>query len=162
MTSGKVVSFTGMTVETLREWRERTLHEETVISYWRRLIQGRLDVLTEHTTTGQPLTPEDLSRVLARHQVVSRGKITNVGVTPTGVPDLPDLPAADLVALWEEVPDGDTVTDLIDRLRAVETILGDRRAHLHDLLDSSAKELATRYVDDPAAVRAAWSHRPTP
>lgn len=160
MTASEIVNFTQMDVQDLRAWRAHTIHVETLVSYWRRLIQGRLDVL-DKATSGQ-LNTEELTQVLAQHAMVSRGKINHVGATPTGVPDLPGMPANDLVGLWEEVPTVDTVTLLRDRLTRAEAALGDYRITLHGLLDRSAKELAARYLDKPEAVEHAWAARVTP
>lgn len=156
-----VPAFDALTVQDLRRWRLEATHEETLVSYWRRLIQGRLDVLTEHATLGRPVTPEDLAGLLSRHPVTSRGKITDIGATPTGVPDVPGFTARALTGLWNQVPTLDKIPAVVAQLQDAEHALGEYRTRLHALLDESAKELAHRYQDDPDAVRKAWGQRAT-
>lgn len=146
-------------VAQLRAWRARVTHEETVVSYWRRLIQGRIDVLTAGSTQPAPTTTSQVAAALTHQEGAPRRKITTVGGTPGGMPDLPGLPAGALQELWDAVPDGPEVEGFVTQLKNAEQILGEHRSFLHALLDGSAKVLAARYEKEPDAVEYAWANR---
>src|SRR3954449_2375064 len=54
----------GLDLDQLRAYRTELEAEEDRVSYWRRLVHARIDVLEVESGTGQPLGMDDLVRVL--------------------------------------------------------------------------------------------------
>ena len=53
-----------LTLDELRVYRRRLAHEEERVSYWRRLLHARIDVLEAQAHQERALTTEELVRVL--------------------------------------------------------------------------------------------------
>src|ERR1700712_4849564 len=94
--------FDHLTLETLRGYRTALSAEEGRVSYWRRIMQARLDVVRA-TSAGAPAV-DNLRDVLADVRVTTtrRVLIEMVGA-PNG--ELTELP--DLSSLWSREVDGD-------------------------------------------------------
>src|SRR4051812_48044072 len=69
--------------------------EEDKVSYWRRLVHARTDVLTAESDTGNPLSIEDLVRVLGD---TGSGQTRRALVRFRAADPLPDLPV--LSEMW--------------------------------------------------------------
>jgi len=132
-----------LALDALRDYRQELVAEETRVSYWRRILQARLD---------QVIGPDDhqaLSRlrgVLDDHGQSSRRLAMLPVVTPEDAAPLPNL-----AVLWETTPG--TETDhalLIARLTDAEKELSTYRRSLHERLDAATGELISRYRDQPA------------
>jgi len=129
----------------LRDLRTELGHEETQVSYWRRIIQARLDVVRSHMTDSSPVA--DLTRVLtdARSSV---SRLAHIDVQP--VDDIPPLP--DLAEIWSrQVDRGDELA--LARLEAdlakAEGELSAFRKLLHHRIDLVTDELIARYREQP-------------
>lgn len=131
-------------LEALRAYRKALTAEERQVSYWRRIIQGRLDVVR----AGSALDSGHLRGALAdaRHNAV---RIALIEVLP--VDDLPSMP--DLDALW----DRQVLTDdepgrrvLAADLERAEAQLSDYRRTLHVRVGAVTAELIARYREEPA------------
>jgi hypothetical protein len=148
----------------LREYRRRLRAEEQRVSYWRRLVQARLDIVAAGRT-GQPLGPKQIIAALGE---AYRTQGHNAFTPIESYDDLPPLP--DLVALWGTplVPGGsERDSGTITALSEAEMMLSTYRNALHRRLDTATAELIRRYkvnpalcldvlpLDPPAAVRAA-------
>jgi len=137
--------FGHLTIEGLRDYRTALSEEENRVSYWRRIIQARLDVV--RAGEAGTLRVDNLRNVLAEARITSgrRGLIT---VAP--VEDIPPLP--DLATLWDREPD---INDpghneaLARDLAGAEIQLSAYRAALHRRITASTDELIARYRDDP-------------
>jgi hypothetical protein len=132
-----------LTLEALREYRKALSAEESNVSYWRRIIQARLDVVR----AGGDLVSENLKPVLTDERV-GAGRQALVQVLP--VDDIPPLP--DLAGLWErqvDPADSAALAALEADLDAAEKQLAAYRAALHARLGAATSELIARYRDEP-------------
>jgi hypothetical protein len=137
----------------LREYRRRLADEEDRVSYWRRLLHARIDVLEAQRHQERPLRLEDLVRALGD---TAAGRSRRALVTVQACEPLPQLPV--LQEIW--VPDVDAddqaaVSAALGRLRAAEQQLTDYRRALHARIDEATTELILRYQKDPTAALAA-------
>jgi hypothetical protein len=137
--------FAHLALDDLRAYRTALLEEEDRVSYWRRILQARLDVV--RAGSRRPADVSHLAPVLAPHRV-QRGRTALVTVVPSA--DVPPLP--DLARLWESTPDpSDAVAmaTLDDGLVAAEAELSAYRSALHRRLDAATTELIARYREQP-------------
>ncbi|MCW2601663.1 MAG: hypothetical protein JWM02_3492 [Frankiales bacterium] len=127
----------------LREYRRALTAEESKVSYWRRIIQARLDVVR----AGSDLVSENLKPVLTDARV-GAGRQALVEVLP--VDDIPPLP--DLAGLWERQVDPEDqpgIAALEVDLATAEKQLSEYRSALHKRLGAATAELIARYRDEP-------------
>lgn len=137
--------FGHLTLEALRQYRGALREEEGRVSYWRRIVQARLDTVRSADAVGNV----DYLRPMLAESRVSRGRIALIEVVPVG--DIP--PLLNLQQLWDRT--ADPVDDaaraaLVDDLAQAETQLSAYRTALHRRLASATDELIARYRDDPA------------
>jgi hypothetical protein len=128
----------------LRDYRKELVEEERRVSYWRRLVHARLDVLG--TDTG---SLSRLQSVLTDADAQSR-RDALMALTPTDV--VPPLP--DLAVLWASQPDpddDDAVGALMTRLADAEATLSAYRHALHERIDRATEDLIARYREDPTS-----------
>jgi outer membrane protein TolC len=146
-----------LTLEALREYRTALQAEEGKVSYWRRILQARLDVVRAGSAAG-PSDRVDLRPVLTDSRVRS-GRTALVEVLP--VDDIPPLPS--LGELWERrVQPTDLVgcATLEADLEQAEQQLSSYRAALHDRIGGATGELIARYREQPALCLSALPLRP--
>jgi hypothetical protein len=139
----------GLDLDQLRAYRTELEAEEDRVSYWRRLVHARIDVLEAESGTGQPLGMDDLVRVLGD---TGSGRTRRALVRFRAADPLPDLPI--LSEMWVvEVDPHDTaqVEDALARLRAAEQQLTTYRRALHDHIDEATRDLILRYRENPLA-----------
>jgi hypothetical protein len=141
--------FGHLTLEALRAYRSALQAEEGKVSYWRRILQARLDVVREGRTLGgtRSLDPASLRPVLADGRVTA-GRTALIEVL--AVDDIPPLP--DLAELWERRVDPADETSLAEfetDLAAAEEQLSAYRTALHGRLGSATDELIARYREQP-------------
>jgi len=137
--------FAHLSLEKLREFRRTLTAEEDQVSYWRRIIQARLDLLRTGALGADE--GEHLRPVLTESRVAS-SRIALVTVVP--VDDIPPLP--NLAQLWERrVTDGDEVgaADLDHDLAIAERQLSEYRQALHRRIADATGELIARYREQP-------------
>jgi hypothetical protein len=130
----------------LRQYRRALTQEESRVSYWRRILQARLDMV--RASESAPATVETLRPVLTEARV-SGGRRALVEVVP--MDDIPPLP--NLEALWDRdvVPGDDAHNDeLVRDLVRAEAQLSAYRAALHRRLSAATTELIARYREDPS------------
>lgn len=133
----------------LRAYRSGLQDEEGRVSYWRRILQARLDVVRQGRRLGgtEALDPAALRPVLSGERV-GAGRTALLEVLP--VDDVPPLP--DLGDLWERqvAPDDDAgLTALEADLTAAEEQLSVYRSTLHTRLAEATDELIARYRQSP-------------
>jgi hypothetical protein len=130
-------------LEALRDYRQELVAEETRVSYWRRILQARLD---------QVIGSDD-------HQALRRlrGVLDDHGHSSRRLALLPVVrtedaaPLPDLAVLWETTPGGPgDHSSMVTRLSDAEHELSSYRHSLHERLDSATGELISRYRDEPA------------
>lgn len=130
-------------LDELRAYRQELITEEARVSYWRRLVQARLDVAVDDEAS-----LERLRTLLTDQQQQSR----RLAVQPVETHlDLPPVP--DLAVLWQREAGADG--EVLSRLADAEHELSAYRRSLHERLDAATGELIARYRDEPSlALRA--------
>jgi hypothetical protein len=139
----------------LRLYRRRLSEEEEKISYWRRLVHARIDVLEAESHHERPLRLDELIRVLGD---TGTGRTRTALVSVRAAEDLPELPV--LKDMWvTELDPEDTagVAEAVSRLRSAEAQLTEYRRALHERLDEATAELIVRYKDRPTAALIAFA-----
>jgi hypothetical protein len=138
-------AYDGLALRDLRALRAELDQQESQVSYWRRIIQARLDVVRGVKPDGDPVA--DLTRVLVGAQSAVH-RLAHVDVRP--VDDVPPLP--DLAELWARQVDRDDPVAralLVDDLVRAEGELSAFRHELHRRIDGVTRELIARYRDQP-------------
>ncbi len=144
-----------LTLDGLREYRKALTAEESNVSYWRRIIQARLDVVR----AGSDLVSDNLKPVLTDARV-SAGRSALVEIVPAE--DIPPLP--NLAGLWErqvDPSDPAAVAGLEVDLDAAERQLSEYRTALHARLGAATSELIARYRDEPNLCLTALPSQPS-
>jgi hypothetical protein len=142
-------------LEDLRTYRRKLTEEEEKISYWRRLVHARIDVLEAESHHERPLHLDELIRVLGD---TGTGRTRTALVNVRAADDLPELPV--LKDMWvTELDPNDTaeVAEAVTRLRSAEVQLTDYRHALHVLLDAATAELIVRYSNNPISALTAFT-----
>jgi hypothetical protein len=150
-------AFDALTLEALREYRSALQAEEGKVSYWRRILQARLDLVRAGSATG-PAERVDLRPVLTDSRVRS-GRTALVEVLP--VDDIPPLPS--LAELWERrVAPSDLVASaaLEADLEQAEEQLSSYRTALHERIGGATGELIARYREEPTLCLSVLPQRP--
>ncbi|RJK97671.1 hypothetical protein [Vallicoccus soli] len=142
-------------LEQLRAYRGELATEEDRVSYWRRLIQARLDVVRGDARSRRapsPPDPQRLREALSTGAAASR-RTALVRVRQDG--EAPPLP--DLAVLWASLPGEDPAerAALVARLERAEQDLSAYRTTLHRWIDEATTELIARYREDPSSCLAA-------
>ena len=144
-----------LSLEDLRLYRRRVAEEEEKVSYWRRLVHARIDVLEAEAHHERPLRLDELIRVLGD---TGTGRTRTALVSVRAADDLPELPI--LADMWvTELDPNDTsaVSAAITRLRQAEVQLTDYRRALHERLDEATSELIARYRENPVSALVAFT-----
>lgn len=129
----------------LRSYRERLRAEEERISYWRRLIHARVDLIRAGTVGESNLDLDALARVLGD---TGTGRVREQLLRVRASDPLPDLP--DLAEVWRTPTDEAGTAEALERLGTAEVTLTSYRRGLHDRIDEATAELIVRYRHDPA------------
>jgi hypothetical protein len=139
----------GLDLDQLRAYRRELEAEEDRVSYWRRLVHARIDVLEAESGTGSPLSTEQLVRVLGD---TGSGQGRRALVRFRAADPLPDLPVLSEMWVSEVDPqDSAQVENALTRLRTAEQQLTTYRRALHDRIDEATRELILRYRENPLA-----------
>jgi len=139
-------AYAHLSLHELRAYRKALTDEEGRVSYWRRILQARLDVV-QAGATGRELDTARLRPVLTTARV-GAGRQALVDVLPAD--DIPPLPS--LAELWERRVDaGDPVAQaqLARDLVAAEVGLSTYRSALHRRIADATGELIARYREQP-------------
>ena len=137
--------FVHLSLPGLRAYRAALVAEESRVSYWRRLISVRLDLV--RAGAGQGVSTERLVSLLHER----RGPSTRAALVTVQPDDfVPPLP--DLAALWATPPSGDPAQDaaLARRLASSEAQLSAYRSSLHRRLSAATEELVRRLTAQPS------------
>jgi hypothetical protein len=126
----------------LRSYRRSLLAEEVRVSYWRRLVQARRDLL-RIGVTGADLV--DLQAALTEARGATNRQVMLALHPDDGMPILPHLPV-----LWAALAEPGSQADQLNRLSSAESVLSSYREALHRRLDRATAELVARYHEDPA------------
>ena len=134
-----------LSIDALREYRRALTAEEGKVSYWRRILQARLDVV--EAGSGKALDADHLRPVLTSARV-GAGRQALVEVLP--IDDIPPLPS--LAELWDRsVAEDDVAGQEAFRtdLRLAEAQLSAYRNALHRRIGDATGELIARYREQP-------------
>lgn len=148
--------FAHLSLDGLRDYRRTLTAEEDQVSYWRRIIQARLDVLRAGTL--RACDGEHLRPVLTTDRIAS-SRTALVTVVPAD--EIPPLP--NLAELWERRADADDERGraaLDHDLAFAERQLSEYRAALHRRIADATNELIARYREQPALCLTALPLRP--
>jgi hypothetical protein len=137
----------GLSLSELRAYRQQLMDEEDRVSYWRRLVHARLDVLDAEIRNSGTLSMEKLIQVLGD---TGAGKTRTALAAIRPADPLPDLPV--LAEMWVteiDPHDADAIKDAMERLRAAEVKLTGYRKALHQRIDEATGDLIGRYRQEP-------------
>ncbi len=141
-------------LEDLRKRRSTTEDVETQISYYRRLIHGRMDLLNfEVRRRGGE---EERTLLEALPEILASGMILGPEPNLKHIETMPPLPTSTGRRLIDKIMDDGVLTQLpeltdedlveaLDRLEEVETELSTQRKQLHGVIDSLQGEIIARY-----------------
>jgi hypothetical protein len=144
-----------LSLDELRGYRKTLADEESRVSYWRRIIQARLDVVR----AGADADRDTLRPVLTDRRV-GAGRQALVEIMP--VDDIPPLP--DLAGLWGRIvdqSDAEALAALEADLATAEQQLSEYRAVLHQKIGAATGELIARYREEPTLCLSALPLRAT-
>jgi hypothetical protein len=144
-----------LSLDMLRDYRKVLTAEESKVSYWRRILQARLDLVR----AGGAITSGDNLKPVLTDSRVGAGRQALVEILP--VDDIPPLP--DLAGLWEryvDPSDVEGVAALEADLDSAEKQLSEYRAVLHRRLAAATSELIARYRDEPRLCLTALPSQP--
>jgi hypothetical protein len=139
-------AYAALTLADLRDLRRELGGEESRVSYWRRIIQARIDLLTRGGRDGDLV--QRLSAVLAESGNVHR-RLASLSVNPEH--EIEALP--DLGHLWSRVVDPSDTTAVeafVGELQVVEAQLSSLRSEIHQRLDEATGQLIARYRAEPS------------
>jgi hypothetical protein len=149
----------GLDLAEVRARRSECQEVELGLSYARRLVQGRLDIIhAELERRGSGSGRSDAGEIVDR---LKEGEMLGDQARPPGFGRLPTLMAPDeasdeFSAEIDEVADADslanlpelgddTIRQLAEQLTALERSLSDRRRHVFDRIDAFQAEIVNRY-----------------
>ena len=155
-----------LSVGELRERRNELQRHEQTLSYLRRLVQGRLDIVLDelhHRTDGSAsrdlhTVVDELPKILAEHHAAAdRGALPEILSPPDDVDDavaeLDHLLDAGRLGSLSELDDTD-LRAAVERLGAFERKVSERRHAVHLALDAVQEEIVLRYKTGEASVDA--------
>jgi len=133
--------------------------EEQRVSYWRRILQAKLDTVRER----ENVRTADLAAMgpILTSERMNKGRLALVSFLPDS--DIPPLP--DLGRLWEiatPLDDPDQAAALARDLQAAESELSHYRRSLHEKIDAVTADLVARYRENPKACLVALPLPPAP
>jgi hypothetical protein len=138
-----------LSLQELRAYRERLNGEEERVSYWRRLLHARMDLLEAESRSDGHLSLQDLVKVLGE---TGSGQTRRALHHVRPADPLPELPVlADMWVSEIDPHDAGAMHEALERLRDAEKKLTGYRRALHGRIDEATGELIMRYRDDPTS-----------
>lgn len=154
----------GLSVDDIRRMRAECQEAEAALSYLRRLIQGRMDIVHAYIDRPEGSDAPDLSSVVdnlagilagpgraggpGRNPVLHTPDTDEMGGLTT---ELDDILGADDIGRLTQLSDGD-LADLAGRLRDLENRVSGERRGLHERIDTLQAELVERHKSGRASV----------
>jgi hypothetical protein len=141
------------TLEEVRALRDEAAQEETDLSYLRRLLHGRIDIVqaeqARRAEGGSATVVESLAKILAANVV---GPATGSGRHSTLEPSraealVSDVDLSDVGSLTDE-----KLTHALETYRAEEASVSGRRRQVQVVMDKLNEEIAERYRGGRASV----------
>lgn len=138
----------------VRRRRDTAEDVEAQISYYRRLLHGRMDLLDfeQRRRRGD----EERSLLEALPDILAKGMILGSEPALRHIETMPPLPSVTGRRLIDKIMDDgvlaslpeladEEITEAIERLREVESQLSDQRRQLHQVIDKLQDEMVSRY-----------------
>lgn len=144
----------GLELDEVRRRRDTATDVEAQISYYRRLLHGRMDLLDFEQRRRRG---EDQRTILeALPEILAKGMILGAEPTLKHIETMPPLPSVTGRRLIDKIMDDGVLASLpelsdeeireaIERLREVETELSGQRRQLHQVIDTLQDEMVSRY-----------------
>jgi hypothetical protein len=143
----------------VRSLRDEAGQEETDLSYLRRLLQGRIDIvgaeLTRRSGTADSRLVEELPRILAEQsRQPARGLGRYQSVEPSNAGSTRRLEEQIASIDVHNVGDRDEagLRGLLDELQETEARISERRRAVQDVFDAASAEITGRYREGRASV----------
>jgi hypothetical protein len=143
----------------VRSLRDEAGQEETDLSYLRRLLQGRIDIvgaaLAGRVDGNEQRLVEELPRILAESsRTPARGLGRFQAVEPSNAGSTRRLEEQIASVDVTDVGDRDeaSLRSLLDELQATETRISERRRAVQDVFDAASAEITSRYREGRADV----------
>jgi len=159
-------AFTGLSVGELRERRNELQRTEQTLSYLRRLVQGRLDIVVDERQRridgagARDLSGlvDDLPKILAEHSAGGgRGALPEVTLPAADIDDfsadLDRIIDADRLGRLADLSEAD-LDAAVEGLSGLEHRVSQHRRSLHNAIDSFQEEIVRRYKTGEASVDA--------
>ena len=136
----------------LRALRKSLREEERQVSYWRRLVQGRLDLARTALAGDEPNASGIAPGKTGRKRADERRSPALALLTDGGA----NRRLANLAGLWETpIPwdDHEELRQVENALVTIEAQLSSQRHDLHERIDACTTELVGRYRRDPEELK---------
>lgn len=141
-------------LDELRERRESAEDVETQISYYRRLLHGRVDLISFEMRRRSGHETRTLIEALP--EILAQGIVLGAEPNLRHLETMPPLPTTTGRRLIDKIMDDDILTQLpdlsqeelneaVDRLQEVEAQLSVQRRQLHSVIDALQEEIISRY-----------------
>ncbi len=137
-----------LSVTDLRDYRRDLRAEEDRVSYWRRIVHGRIDVLIAGKPSGQSLTQAQLVAALSDTGTGRRRSGLHRIAAEETLPDLPSL-SEDIWAVAVDSSDRAAVESAVAALEQAEQQLTEYRSALLRRIDEATEALVERYREEP-------------
>jgi len=149
----------GLPLDVLRSRRGEAIAEETDLSYLRRMLHGRIDILAaelaRRANPAQGTLVARLGRILADDTSARTSSARHLPIDAASAGDyrLRMEAALDEVAVLDlgNCPEAELL-DVAGRLRDYESEVSELRRRIHEVVDRCATELGRRYREGEAAV----------
>jgi anti-sigma-K factor RsiG len=147
-------NLSGLDLKDLRQRRHTAEDVESQISYYRRLLHGRMDLLDfELRRRGGE---EERTLLEALPEILASGMILGQEPSLKHIETMPPIPSKTGRRLIDKIMDDGVLTQLpdlsddeireaLDRLREVETEMSNQRRQLHTVIDTLQNEIVDRY-----------------
>lgn len=139
-----IPELSSLPLDDLRRYRQRLRDEEDRVSYWRRLVHARMDLLNAGRSTDGSITVAELVRVLGD---TGTGAARTALMSVRAAEPLPDVP--DLTEVWVAPRSTADAARQLSALEHAEQQLTGYRTALFARIDAAGLELVRRYKADP-------------
>ncbi len=143
-----------LTLDEVRQRRDTAEDVEAQISYYRRLLHGRMDLLNFEAR--RRAGEEERTLLEALPEILATGMILGGEPNLRHIETMPPIPTTTGRRLIDRIMDDGILADLPDlsddeidealnRLREVESGMSQQRKQLHEVIDSLQEEIVARY-----------------
>lgn len=147
-------NLTGLDLDELRRRRHTAEDVESQISYYRRLLHGRMDLLNfELRRRGGE---EERTLLEALPEILASGMVFGEEPNLRHIETMPPIPSKTGRRLIDKIMDDSVLTQLsdlsdddvveaLDQIQEVETEMSNQRKQLHAVIDTLQSEIVARY-----------------